>query len=96
MLLYLLLPIIHGEVLKYMDILHGYGKQSGRRQPGEELHTEFCSVFLFDFFPGVREWGDRASSRGLVLRLGLRHRRSDLIVITDRSSSLCVHGPPTA
>ena len=40
-------------------------------------------MFLFDFFPGVREWGDRASSRGLVLRLGLRHRRSDAIVITD-------------
>ena len=40
------------------------------------------------------KWGDRASSRGLVLRLGLRHRRSDPIVITDGSSSLCVHGPP--
>ena len=26
--------------------------------------------------------------------MGLRHRRSDPIVITDRSSSLCVHGPP--
>ena len=34
-----------------------------------------------------------STSRGL-LRLGLRHRRSDPIVITDRSSSLCVHGPP--
>ena len=31
---------------------------------------------------------------GRLLRLGLRHRRSDPIVITDRSSSLCVHGPP--
>ena len=26
--------------------------------------------------------------------MGLRHRRSDPIVITDGSSSLCVHGPP--
>ena len=25
-------------------------------------------MFLFDFFPGVREWGDRASSRVLVRR----------------------------
>merc|ERR1740121_3262448 len=70
-----------------------YTSQGGASR-GEELHTEFCSVFLFGFFPGVREWGDRASSRGLVLRLGLRHRRSDPIVITDRSSSLCVDGPP--
>merc|ERR1740123_1844587 len=70
-----------------------YTSQGGASR-GEELRTEFCSVFCLVFFPGVREWGDRASSRGLVLRLGLRHRRSDPIVITDRSSSLCVDGPP--
>ena len=40
----------------------------GGASEGGELHSELCSVFLFDFFPGVREWGDRASSRLLVRR----------------------------
>ena len=46
--------------------------QSGRRQPGERNCTRnFVLCFCLVFFPGVREWGDRASSRGLPR--ALRH-----------------------
>ena len=85
------------EYLVYMDMVVPDGSLSTvsrRRQPGEKNRTRnFVLCFCLIFFRASK-WGDRASSRGLVLRLGLRHRRSDPIVITDRSSSLCVHGPP--
>ena len=85
------------EYLVYMDMVVPDGSLSTvsrRRQPGERNCTRnFVLCFCLIFFRASK-WGDRASSRGLVLRLGLRHRRSDPIVITDRSSSLCVHGPP--
>ena len=85
------------EYLVYMDMVVPDGSLSTvsrRRQPGEKNCTRnFVLCFCLIFFRASK-WGDRASSRGLVLRLGLRHRRSDPIVITDRSSSLCVHGPP--
>ena len=99
----LLLLRSHGrkkeEYLVYMDMVVPDGSLSTvsrRRQPGERNCTRnFVLCFCLIFFRASK-WGDRASSRGLVLRLGLRHRRSDPIVITDRSSSLCVHGPPGA
>ena len=85
------------EYLVYMDMVVPDGSLSTvsrRRQPGERNCTRnFVLCFCLIFFRASK-WGDRASSRGLVLRLGLRHRRSDPIIITDRSSSLCVHGPP--
>ena len=34
-------------------------QQAAPARGGEELHTEFCSVFLFDFFPGVHMGGPR-------------------------------------
>ena len=98
----LLLLRSHGrkkeEYLVYMDMVSALDGSlstvSRRRQPGERNCTRnFVLCFCLIFFRASK-WGDRASSRGLVLRLGLRHRRSDPIVITDGSSSLCVHGPP--
>ena len=32
----------------------------GNASEREELHSEFCSVFFVDFFPGVRECGGTA------------------------------------
>ena len=40
----------------------------GNASEREELHSEFCSVFLLIFFRAFALWGDRASSRLLVLR----------------------------
>jgi hypothetical protein len=45
-----------------------YNSQGGASER-EELHSEFCSVFLFDFFPGVQMGGPRFVA-GLVLRFG--------------------------
>ena len=39
-----------------MDMVNSQGGASRGR---EELQTEFCSVFLFDFFPGVQMGGPR-------------------------------------
>ena len=50
------------EYLVYMDMVVPDGSLSTvsrRRQPGERNCTEFCSVFLFDFFPGVQMGGPR-------------------------------------
>ena len=42
----------------------------GNASEREELHSEFCSVFFVDFFPGVRECGGPRFVAGLVLRVG--------------------------
>ena len=34
-------------------------QQAAPARGGEELHTEFCSGFWFDFFPGVHMGGPR-------------------------------------
>ena len=78
------------EYLVYMDMVVPDGSLSTvsrRRQPGEKNCTRnFVLCFCLIFFR-ASIWGDRASSRGLVLRLGLRHRRSDPSVGPDRRQS---------
>ena len=69
------------EYLVYMDMVVPDGSLSTvsrRRQPGEKNRTRnFVLCFCLIFFRAFANEGDRASSRGLVLRLGLRHHRSD-------------------
>ena len=54
--------------------ISSYVRQGGSSRR-EELHSEFCSVFLLIFFRAFALWGDRASSRVLVLRFFLALRR---------------------
>ena len=68
----------------------------GKRQPGERNCTRnFVLCFCLIFFRAFASGGDRASSRGLVLRLGLRHHRSDpsvgpVVVSLHRSGDTAV------